>query len=115
MRHLIRLPSGRTWINYDEEPDVLYVSLKRPRKATDTEFLENRGILTRYRNKELVGVAVLDASKRRNGNKKRVKGRAPAVRPVIKKVPDTFSSFSSPCSRAREWRGWVLQKPYNQL
>ncbi|MBI4524504.1 MAG: DUF2283 domain-containing protein [Deltaproteobacteria bacterium] len=77
--HLIRLPAGKAWIDYDEEADVLYVSLKRPQKATDTEFLENRGILLRYRNKELVGVTVLDASKRRNGDKKRVKGRAPAV------------------------------------
>lgn len=72
--HLIRLPAGKAWIDYDQEADVLYVSLKRPQKATDTEFLENKGILLRYRNKELVGVTVLDASKPRKGNKKRSKG-----------------------------------------
>ncbi|MBI4489010.1 MAG: DUF2283 domain-containing protein [Deltaproteobacteria bacterium] len=68
--HLIRLPRGRAWIDYDEEADVLYVSLQRPQKATDTEFLEKKGILLRYRDKELVGVTVLDASKRGKENKR---------------------------------------------
>ncbi len=70
--HLIRLPQGRAWIDYDEEADVLYVGLKRPQKATDTKFLANKGILLRYRAKELVGVTVLDASKprkKRNGRR----------------------------------------------
>jgi uncharacterized protein YuzE len=69
--HLIRLPQGKAWIDYDEEADVLYVSLKRPQKATDTELLADRGILLRYRDKELVGLTVLDASKHRP--KKRVR------------------------------------------
>ena len=68
--HLIRLPTGRAWIDYDQDADVLYVSLKRPQRATDT--VEREGILLRYRGKELVGVTVLDASKRR----RRAKGRA---------------------------------------
>jgi uncharacterized protein YuzE len=72
--YLIRLPSGKAWIDYDKEADVLYVSLKRPQKATDTEFLDDKGILLRYRGEELVGVTILDASKRRNGDKKRSKG-----------------------------------------
>ncbi len=68
--HLIRLPQGRAWIDYDDEADVLYVSLKRPQKATDTKFLADKGILLRYRGRELVGVTVLDASRprrRKNG------------------------------------------------
>jgi len=68
--HLIRLPQGRAWIDYDDEADVLYVSLKRPQKATDTKFLADEGILLRYRGRELVGVTVLDASRprrRKNG------------------------------------------------
>lgn len=71
--HLIRLPTGRAWIDYDQEADVLYVSLKRPQKSTDTEYLEDEGILLRYKGKELVGVTVLDASKRgkRKGTTKR--------------------------------------------
>lgn len=62
--YLIRLPSGKAWVDYDQEADVLYVSLKRPQKATDTELLENEGILLRYKDKELVGITVLNASKR---------------------------------------------------
>ena len=68
--HLIRLPQGRAWIDYDDEADVLYVSLKRPQKATDTKFLADKGMLLRYRGRELVGVTVLDASRprrRKNG------------------------------------------------
>ena len=68
--HLIRLPTGRAWIDYDQEADVLYISLKRPQKATDTEFLDDEGILLRYRGKELVGLTILDASKRRKSRKK---------------------------------------------
>jgi uncharacterized protein YuzE len=59
------LPAGRAWLDYDREADVLYISLRRPQKATDTEYLENEGILLRYKGKELVGVTVLEASKRR--------------------------------------------------
>ncbi|MBI3014892.1 MAG: DUF2283 domain-containing protein [Candidatus Tectomicrobia bacterium] len=69
--HLIRLPTGRAWIDYDQEADVLYISLKRPQKATDTEYLEDEGILLRYRGKELVGVTVLGASKRGKKGKAR--------------------------------------------
>ena len=68
--HLIRLPQGKAWIDYDEEADVLYVGLKRPQKATDTKFLADQGILLRYRDKELVGVTVLDASKPRRKKRK---------------------------------------------
>ncbi|MFQ5870425.1 MAG: DUF2283 domain-containing protein [Candidatus Zixiibacteriota bacterium] len=68
--HLIRLPVGKVWIDYDQEADVLYVSLKRPQKATDTQLLARKGVLVRYRGKELVGVTILDASKRRKGRKK---------------------------------------------
>lgn len=67
--YLIRFPTGKAWIDYDQEADVLYVSLKRPQKATDTEYLEDEGMLLRYRGKELVGVTVLEASKR--GKRKR--------------------------------------------
>ncbi len=67
--HLIRLPDGKAWIDYDEDADVLYISLKRPQKATDTKVLSDKGILLRYRNKDLVGVTVLDASKPRKRKK----------------------------------------------
>ena len=68
--HLIRLPEGRAWVDYDSEADVLYISLKRPQRATDT--VDRDGILLRYRGKDLVGVTVLNASKRtKSGKRKR--------------------------------------------
>ncbi len=72
--YLIRLPTGRAWLDYDREADVLYISLKRPQKATDTEYLEDAGMLLRYKGKELVGITVLEASKR--GKPTRVPGKA---------------------------------------
>jgi uncharacterized protein YuzE len=69
--HLIRLPDRKAWIDYDEQADVLYISLKRPQRATDTKFLADKGILLRYRAKDLVGVTVLDASKSRKRRKAR--------------------------------------------
>ncbi len=61
--HLIKLPESKMWIDYDKEADVLYVSFKRPQRATDSEMLEN-GILLRYKEDELVGITILEASKR---------------------------------------------------
>ena len=63
--HLLRLPSDRMRFDYDQEADVLYVSLKRPQQATDTRSLDEEGLLLRYRGDELVGITVLDASERR--------------------------------------------------
>jgi len=61
--HLLKFPVAKLWIDYDKEADVLYISFKRPQKATDSEMLEN-GILLRYKDEELVGITVLEASKR---------------------------------------------------
>jgi uncharacterized protein YuzE len=60
---LVGLPVRRFWVDYDREADVLYVSFHRPQKATNTERTED-GILLRYRDKQLVGMTILDASRR---------------------------------------------------
>ncbi|HEC98393.1 MAG TPA: DUF2283 domain-containing protein [Nitrospirae bacterium] len=52
------------WIDYDKEADVLYISFKRPQKATDSEMLDN-GVLLRRKGDELVGITILEASKPR--------------------------------------------------
>ena len=57
-----RFPAKKLWLDYDPEADVLYVSLNRPQKATETVDLEDEGVLLRYRDKELVGITVLNAS-----------------------------------------------------
>lgn len=61
--HIIKMPETKMWIDYNKEADVLYLSFKRPQHATDSEMLEN-GILLRYKGEELVGITVLNASKR---------------------------------------------------
>lgn len=61
--HLIKFPATRMWIDYDREADVLYISFNRPQRATDSEMLDN-GIILRYKDDDIVGVTILEASKR---------------------------------------------------
>ena len=61
--HILRFPAAKMWMDYDKEADVLYISFKRPQRATDSEMLEN-GVLLRYKDGEVVGLTILDASKR---------------------------------------------------
>ena len=60
---LIDFPARRFWVDYDKEADVLYISLRRPQKATNTKMTDD-GILLRYQGEQLIGVTVLDASTR---------------------------------------------------
>jgi len=52
------------WVSYDAEADVLYISLQYPQRATDTIMLDDVGVLPSYRGRKLVGITVLEASKR---------------------------------------------------
>jgi uncharacterized protein YuzE len=61
--YLLKFPYRKMWIDYDKEADVLYINFKRPQKATDSEMTK-KGILLRYRDNELVGITILDASQR---------------------------------------------------
>jgi uncharacterized protein YuzE len=63
MPHLIQFPSQRFWVDYDVDADVLYISLERPQKATDS-IMTDEGVLLRYREDKLVGVTILEASER---------------------------------------------------
>mgnify|MGYP002067002411 CR=1 FL=1 len=51
------------WLDYDKEADVLYINFKKPQRATDSEMLKN-GVLLRSRDAELVGITIMEASKR---------------------------------------------------
>jgi len=62
-----KFPSHKMWLDYDAEADVLYISLRRPQRATRTVDLDKHGILLRYRDDEMVGITVLDASRRSGG------------------------------------------------
>ena len=57
--HLLKMPSKRTWIDYDEEADVLYLSFQKPQRADDSEVKDN--IVFHYRGKNLVGVTIIGA------------------------------------------------------
>lgn len=61
--YLFRMPLKKFWLDYDSEADVLYINYQKPQQATDSEMLEN-GVLVRYRDNEVVGLTILDASKR---------------------------------------------------
>ena len=60
---LMSIPYKRLWYSYDEEADVLYFNFKKPSHADDSELTEDDMII-RYENGEVVGVTVLNASKR---------------------------------------------------
>jgi len=59
---LLDFPARSFHVDYDEEADVLYISFERPQKATDTEIADE-GILLRYRENNLVGITILNASR----------------------------------------------------
>ena len=66
---LVRGVSGMTQVcdrfavDYDREADVLYISLERPQRETDSELTDD-DILLSYRDETLVGITVLHASTR---------------------------------------------------
>jgi uncharacterized protein YuzE len=60
---LVDLAAPRMWIDYDAEADVLYISFRRPQRAGDSEMRDD-GIIIHRRGKQVVGVTILEASKR---------------------------------------------------
>jgi uncharacterized protein YuzE len=51
------------WANYDEEADVLYLHFKKPNHADHSELTDDDMII-RYENNEIIGVTVLNVSKK---------------------------------------------------
>jgi len=72
MPHILNFPAAKFWVDYDREADVLYISFQRPQKATESEMLED-GVILRYRGDKMVGLTILEASKRQKGPSKRRK------------------------------------------
>jgi len=56
----LKLGVKKQWLDYDEEADVLYVSFRRPQKATDSRM--EGDVIYHYRDEELVGVTILHVS-----------------------------------------------------
>ena len=60
---LLKLPVQHVWLDYDKVADVLYMSFRKPQRATETIELEE-DILIRKDGKEIVGLTLLNASHR---------------------------------------------------
>jgi len=60
---LIKLPLEHMWIDYDREADVLYLSFRKPQRATKTIETDD-DILIRKDGNKIVGVTILHASTR---------------------------------------------------
>lgn len=61
--HLVKLPRTRMWLDYDMEADVLYLHFEEVPGSTHSESRED-GIILDYRGSHLVGLTILEASRR---------------------------------------------------
>jgi uncharacterized protein YuzE len=60
---ILKLPVQHMWLDYDKEADGLYMSFRKPQRATET--IEPDGdILLRKDGKEIVGLTIRNASRR---------------------------------------------------
>jgi uncharacterized protein YuzE len=58
---ILKLPVQHMWLDYDREADVLYMSFRKPQRATETIELKD-DILIRKDGKDIVGLTILNAS-----------------------------------------------------
>jgi len=61
--HIKKVGAQHIWFDFDDEADVLYVSLEHPQRATDTDILED-GTFLRMRGKKVVGITITNVSKK---------------------------------------------------
>ena len=66
---LIEVLYSRIWTSYDKEADVLYINFKKPSHADDSELTDD-DIIIRYEKGEIVGITILNVSKRKFENEK---------------------------------------------
>jgi len=62
---LLGLMKSKIWTLYDREADVLYVDFKKPSHADDSELTDD-DVIIRYENNEVIGLTILNASKRQH-------------------------------------------------
>ena len=60
---LLEIPHSRIWTTYDKDADVLYVNFKKPSHADDSKITDD-DIIVRYEEGQIVGITILNASKR---------------------------------------------------
>lgn len=61
--HIVKLPIQHIWIDYDREADVLYLSFRKPQRATKTIETDD-DLLIRKEGNNIVGITILNASTR---------------------------------------------------
>ncbi|MEW6686305.1 MAG: DUF2283 domain-containing protein [Candidatus Edwardsbacteria bacterium] len=61
---ILKLPIQHVWLDYDREADVLYMSFRKPQRATTTIETDD-DILIRKDGKNIVGLTILNASSRK--------------------------------------------------
>jgi len=61
---LLDVPHSRIWTSYDKDADVLYINFKKPSHADDSELTDD-DIIIRYEKGEIIGITILNASKRK--------------------------------------------------
>lgn len=61
--NMAKLPTNHVWIDYDKEADVLYISFRKPQRASKTIETDD-DILIRKDGKDIVGLTILNASMR---------------------------------------------------
>ena len=71
---LLKVPYNRIWSSYDKEADVLYINFKKPSNADDSELTDD-DLIIRYEKGEIVGITILNASRRRIGNEQAIPTR----------------------------------------
>ena len=60
---MAKLPTNHVWIDYDKEADVLYISFRKPQRASKTIETDD-DILIRKDGKDIFGLTILNASMR---------------------------------------------------
>ena len=66
LRDVLELPTDHAWLDYDKEADVLYVSFRKPQRATKTIETDD-DILIRKDGRKIVGLTILNARARAVG------------------------------------------------
>ena len=61
--HIGKIGTEQIVFDYDKSADVMYVSFEKPQNATDTETTDE-GTLYRYRGKKLIGITIINFSKK---------------------------------------------------
>lgn len=61
--HIVKLPVQQIWIDYDKEANVLYLSFRKPQRATKTIETDD-DLLIRKDGNKIVGITILNASTR---------------------------------------------------